>query len=461
MRVHPLTKQALDLFHEGTLAFAKAERIGFRFDIEQATKQHTKLTKKIQILEKKLYASDFFREWQRSSKSQININSNPQLASFLYKVKKIKPEKETKTKKGSTDEKALQALKIPALDILLQIRKLKKLRDTYLGGFMTEQVDGVIHPSFDLSFVTTYRSSSSNPNFQNIPKRDKEALFITRSCLYPREGNLLMEVDFSQLEVSIAACYHKDPTMLDYLRHQGDMHKDVAIQTFFIRDFDHKKIKGHDTLRKAAKNGFVFPQFYGDYYKPCAKALACTWGMLPTKGRWKPKQGILVQEDLYLSDLLMKNKIHSLDEFTEHIKQIESHFWNKRFPVYRDWKEDHWTKYQSNGYVDLLTGFRCQGIMGKNDAINYPVQGAAFHCLLWSFIRITDILEQSGMKSRIIGQIHDAIIFDIFPPELEKVKKIATKVMTVDLPKAWKWIIVPLRVEFDVGEVDKSWAFLT
>ena len=180
-------------------------------------------------------------------------------------------------------------------------------------------------------------------NFQNIPIRDKDAMMITRNCLYPREGNLLLQADYSQLEVGIAACYHKDPTMLTYLRDDKDMHKDIAIQTFFLKNFD-KTIPGHNYLRKAAKNGFVFPQFYGDYFKPCAKALVCTWGGLSSKGRWKEGQGIELKDGVHLAEHLIANKLHSLNDFEEHIRKIEEHFWNKRFPVYRDWKETHWKK---------------------------------------------------------------------------------------------------------------------
>ena len=98
--------------------------------------------------------------------------------------------------------------------------------------------------------------------------------------------------------------------------------------------------------------------------------------------------------------------------------------------------------------------------MSKNDAINYPVQGAAFHCLLWSFIEISRILEERNMNSKLICQIHDAVILDVVPNELEDVKKLVQQVMCVDLKKHWDWIIVPLRVEFDIGEVNKSWAYL-
>lgn len=457
MKMHPKTRQAYELLHDATLALADIERHGIHFDEQYANKQYHRLSKKIEVLEKKLKSSTFYKEWQMSSKNPVNINSNPQLRHFLYKVKGYTPASTTKKSgEGSTSEDALEALKIPELDILLKIRKLKKLRDTYLGSFTTEQSNGIIHPFFNLHNVITFRSSSSKPNFQNIPKREETAMTITRRCLIPSKGNLLLEGDYGQLEVRIAACYNQDPKLIDDIVH-GDMHADMASEIFFIKNLDKDNIKGHSTLRKAAKNGFIFPEFYGDYFGRCAVILAHEWGKLPEKGRWGKNKGIEIVDGLYLSDHLRSNGIKDFDDFKDHIEKIENDFWNKRYPVYRDWKESLWSNYQEKGYIDLKTGFRCQGVMDKNNAINYPVQGAAFHCLLWSLIRIHSLLNKQGFKTKIIGQIHDAIIFDVYPPELEDVKKLATDVMTRQLPDNWDWITVPLEVEFDEGKINESW----
>lgn len=458
MEMHPKTREAYELMHDGTLALAKAERQGIRFSEEYALKTKEQLTKKIEILEKKLKNTKFYKDWQKSTRSSVNFNSDAQLREFLYNTKGITPTKETKKGLGSTDEETLASLNIPALNILLKIRKLKKIRDTYLESFLRESVDGYIHPNFNLNFVKTFRSSSSDPNFQNIPNRDKQARVITRKCLFPRPGNQWMELDFSSLEVRIAAAYHKDPTMLKYLREDHDMHGDLAIQIYKVGDFDKSK-PGHNTLRKAAKNGFVFAQFYGDWYKKCAHGLACTWGKLP-EGKWKKGQGIEVEPGLPLADHLISNGFTSLTKFEKHIERIENHFWNKRFPVYRDWKENIWDHYQKNGYVDLYTGFRCNHVTDKNKVINAPIQGAAFHCLLWSLIRIDFLLRQKGYQTRVIGQIHDAIDLDVYPPERDDVIRLARHVMCVELPQNWKWINVPLEIEADVAEPDQSFAEL-
>jgi DNA polymerase-1 len=457
MNIHPKTKYAYDLFHAGTLALSRAEQQGIRIDTEYCEKKKAHLTRKINRMEGIFKNTNFYRHWEHSM-GKVNINSNSQLSVYLYKIKKLKPAYTTTSGQGSTDEEALLQLNIPELNDLLQIRKLKKVRDTYLDAFVREQVNGYIHPSFNLHLVKTFRSSSDRPNFQNIPKRDKEAMQITRKALFPRPGHQLMEVDFSGIEVRIAVSYHKDPQMIKYITDPTtDMHGDMAKEIFIIDNFD-KSIPEYKVLRQAAKNGFVFPQFYGDYYKNCARNMACNWGKLP-EGKWKSGQGIDLP-DGKLSDHFISKKIKSFDDFSEHVKEIEKHFWNVRFNVYRKWKEQWWRDYQKTGYIDMHTGFRCYGIMSRNDVTNYPVQGAAFHCLLWSLVTLDKRIRENNWDTRIIGQIHDSIVLDVNPNELEDIAKMVKKVTCTDLPIHWNWINVPLEIEADICEVDASWAEL-
>ena len=96
-------------------------------------------------------------------------------------------------------------------------------------------------------------------------------------------------------------------------------------------------------------------------------------------------------------------------------EKFEDDFWNRRFKVYNRWKDKWWEGYQKNGYVSMYTGFRCSGIMRRNECINIPIQGSAFHCLLWSFIQVDKISREQNWKSRLIGQIHDAMVLDVHP----------------------------------------------
>lgn len=461
----PTTQEAYKLLHLGTLAFANAEQQGVRVDVEYIHQKQEELDGMIRDEMAKLRGTKFYREWRDSQDTSPNINSGPQLRDFLYKVKKYEPAKYTKTgkkevkekghsMKGSVDEEALRELEIPALDIILRIRKLQKVRDTYLEQLLVEEVGGYVHPFFNLHTARTFRSSADKPNLQNIPKRDEEAMKIVRNAIYPRPGHQLLEIDYGALEVAIAACYHEDPTMLEYLHTGGDFHGDVCQQIFFLDKLNRSR-DDEDYLRKATKNSFTFPQFYGDYYKNNAKDF-CKWVQLSRK-RWKTGQGI----DFHgtsISDHFISCGIKSFDHLVKHIEDIEHDFWTNRFPVYRQWKDDWWEQYKVSGYVDMFTGFRCRGFMDKNDTINYPIQGSAFHCLLWSFIELDRLLYFQGWDTRLIGQIHDSLLLDAHPDEVNKLLPIIRRITCEDLPKQWPWIIVPLEIDAEIAPIDGSWA---
>lgn len=446
--------QAYKLFHEGTLALAEIERQGMVIDYAYIANKKKEIDNQVTDLENEFYGTKFYKDWKKAVKTIINIYSHTQLSKYLYETKRIKIKKQTNTGKGATDEEALSVLNIPELDILSRIMKLKKIRDTYLDSFEREQVNGVMHPFFNLNLVRSYRSSSSNPNFQNIPRRDKESMNICRQAIYPRKGNQLVEFDFKQLEVRIAACYTKDEKLIYDILH-GDMHRDMAIEIFKLNKYNENDAS-HKILRNATKNGFIFPEFYGDYYKNCAVNLACNWGKLPKETKWKKGQGIEF-ENKHLADHLIAKGFNDIEDFTEHIHDIEDVFWLKRYKKYSMWKTKQWKNYQDNGIIETFTGFMYQGVMRKNDALNYPFQGSAFHCLLWSLIEINKAKKSENWNSAIIGQIHDSIVMDIDPDELKHVVEVVRCIMCHDIRKVWDWIIIPLDIDIEVCQVNKSW----
>ncbi len=449
------TRDAYRLLHDGILALYEAEYHGLRIDMNYIKKEKKEIANKIIKLEKKIYNSAFYKDWKDKTGKEPNIYSPQQLGNYLYKIKKVKIKKETLNGEGSTDKETLRLLNIPELETLLEIKKLKKINKTYFGQYEKEQVDGIVHPFYNLHNVITYRSSSSNPNFQNVHKRDKEAMKMTRMAIKPRPGHQFLELDYSQLEVRIGACYSKDQKLIEDIIH-GDMHRDVAMELFHLKNYD-KTIVGHTTLRQAAKNGFVFPQFYGDYYESCAENLAQNWCKLP-KGRFKNGQGIEIEKGLTIADHLIANGIKSYKTFVEQVKKVEDSFWFYRYKDHTRWKQKIWNEYQDFGWVESKTGFTFQGVMKRNDVINYPVQSAAFHCLLWSLIEGSKALKREKMDTVIVGQIHDAIVFDVNPKELDRVIKIMRCIMCNDVRQHWPWIIVPLEIGAELCPVDGSWA---
>jgi len=453
MQVNPNTQQAYQLLHNGTLAFSRAELNGLRIDMEYCESKKAFLTRKINKLEKDFKVTKFHTDWIKSINKKLNIYSNKQLGDYLYKVKGLKIVGFTKSGGAATDEEALSRFNIPEVNILIKIRKLKKIRDTYLEAFTREQVGGFLHPNFNLHLVLSYRSSSDKPNFQNNPKRDKEAKKIIRRSLFAREGHLLLEADYSSVEFRVAGCYYNDPTMLKYIRNNTDIHGDIAARVFLINNFNKKE---HGYFRSAAKNGFVFPELYGSWYKRCAINLACEWGGLLEKETWRKGQGKLI-DGIPLADHFRAHKITNIQKYTEHIRTVEEYFWQDVFNTGKTYQSKLWRAYQKNGFIDSKTGFRYNGQMSLNQVLNYPIQGAAFHCLLWSFIEMDKQLRLLNMDTRIVGQIHDAIIFDVHPDELKDLKVLIEKVTCHNLLEAFPWINVPLEIEIEQGQVDESW----
>ena len=102
----------------------------------------------------------------------------------------------------------------------------------------------------------------------------------------------------------------------------------------------------------------------------------------------------------------------------------------------------------------MMSGFICKGAFTRNQVFNTPIQGPAFHILLWCLIRIVKIFKERKMKSKVIGEIHDAVLIDAHKKEYNAVLEIMQQVMTVDVRKAWDWIIIPLQIEIEASDVN-------
>jgi DNA polymerase I-like protein with 3'-5' exonuclease and polymerase domains len=461
-------RSAYQLLHQGQLALARVERAGIRIDIKSYERQIEEINKKKKVLLDEFEQSDLAKKWNEAFGLKTNYLSGHQLSTILYKIYKFKPPKTTSKEQGSTDEAALRSLAITELESLIAIRKYEKIISTYLQSYLVHSSDGFIHPEFSLHTVATFRSSSSNPNLQNVPARDEEAKEICRSGLFARHDHLLLEVDFSGVEVCAAATYHKDPEMLRYLHDpKSDMHGDQAYLLFLLKRFDNiikgSGLKGDANLyrlRQASKNGFVFPQFYGDYYKNCAVNLACNWGKLP-EGSWTKDQGVPLPGNLTLGAHLIANGIDSIEKYAEHVRKVEEDFWTRRFKVYNQWRKNWHTSYQKNGFFEMKTGFRCSNIMDRNQCINYPVQGVAFHWLLKTLIETDKKMIEEHWDSRIVGEVHDSMIMDVHPDELKTVAATIRQIACVDLKKYFPWINVPINIEIKISQVNGPWSKMT
>ncbi len=288
-------------------------------------------------------------------------------------------------------------------------------------------------------------NSSSLPNFQNIPVRDPEAKRYTRSGFFPSPGNILFDWDYKALEVRICACISEDPVLIDYVEKNFDMHLQEASNIFKLGES-----RVSDDLRHFGKNGFVFPEIYGSWYENCAKNIwkACNDLQLKTKDG----QDIF---DHMLSVGLINNR-EDLGSFILHLEVVEADFWD-RFKFVKKWQNKVVADYIKKGYLELATGFRCYGYMGKKELCNYPIQGPAFHCMLYSLIRLNDFLFDKDLKAKIIAHIHDNLIFDTPAKEKRILYNESIKIATKEIREDWRWIIVPLALDFSETDVNSSW----
>jgi len=434
--------KANNLFLTGAKSFADIELRGIGMDSDYYVKKDVVLQRRINHFRDKVLQTDEVKKYVAVVGSPFNLNSDPQLKKLLYKVHTYKPTKVTDKGNSSVDQEVLKQIGTPFTEDMLSYKHYYSLRNTFLG-FMREDVNGFMHPNFNLNINAGFRSSSSNPNYQNIPIRDAEGRELTRSGIIPRPGRQILGADYGGIEVKVSACNHKDPNMIRYIEDpSSDMHRDQAMELFFLTEDEMT-----NPIRHLGKNDFVFPQFYGDYYARNAKAL------------WMDMEGMKTADGTLLRQHLRRHGVSTYRQFENHVKEVERKFWEEKFPVYAKWKEKIWRKYQKTGYVDLLTGFRCGGLMSKNEVLNRPIQGPAFHCLLWSLNHMEDHLREGKFESIIIGQIHDEMVLDLVPDERGDVCALLRRVMCEDIREEWKWINVPLEVEMDITGVDESWYY--
>ena len=458
----PYTPEAYQLLQDGAIALAKAEHVGMRVDERYLDSALESTASEIKEAQAAIKESRVTRKWRSRFRQKTNFNSAEQLGKVLFEDMGFDCPEKTETGRYKTDEETLAKIDHPFIKKYLRIKKIQKGRQ-FLKGIKEETCEGLLHPVFNLHIPKTYRSSSDSPNFQNIPVRDEWMKKLVRKAIRARKGRRLVEIDYAGIEVRGAYCYHRDPTMKKYLLDPSkDMHRDMASDCFKIKPKDPAwwKTKDGKQVRYTGKNGFVFPEFYGSWWKEVSSNL---WSMAEQL-KLVVEGGESVRE--HLESLGIKRlglpKPGERDprsgSFAEHIKKVERHFWEKRFPVYDQWRKDWYSEYLDKGWFLTKTGFICQGFMARNDVINYPVQGSSFHCLLKAFIwLVNEELRKARMKAQVVGHIHDSIVGDVPDEELQDYIELCRELMTNRLREFWKWIIIPLEIEVEVTPVGGSW----
>ena len=353
------------------------------------------------------------------SGTEFNINSPKQLSVILFERLKLPVIKKTKTG-YSTNADVLNTLapQHKAVSFILKYRELEKLKNTYIDKlpFLVNSKTNRIHTSFHQTVTSTGRLSSSEPNLQNIPVRTEMGREI-RKAFIAEEGFILLSADYSQVELRILAHLSQDESLLNAFKNDEDIHAHTASGIFGI---DQNIIS--EQMRRMAK---VIN--FGIIYGMSSYGLARNLGV----GREEAE------------------------------KYINNYFF--RYQGVKKYIEREKEEARKKGYVVTLLNRRryLEGINSKDKnirefneriAINAPIQGSAADLIKLAMIKIDESFKKERFKSRLLLQIHDELIFEIYQTELEKAKSIIKEIMEHSLE-----LSVPIKVNLKTGN---NWAEL-
>ncbi|MCP4154273.1 MAG: DNA polymerase I [bacterium] len=383
------------------------EYSGVRVDTEFLNKAARAFEEKITAIEKEIHDIAGFR---------FNINSSQQLGELLFEKMSLPVKKRTKkTKSFSTDNEVLSELKsFPIVEKVIEYRSYRKLLSTYLEGIL-ETVDdsGRVHSSFNQTVTATGRLSSSNPNLQNIPVGETGGVNV-RDAFVADEGRLLLAADYSQVELRVMAHFSADPNLVEAFANDFDIHQHTA-DTVFQKDL----FLSPKELRKRAKV-INFSVLYGSGAHSLSKELGVSH---------KEAQQFI---DMYFEKYVgVKAFMEDVIARTEEVPEVRTILDRRR------------------SIPEIQSSNRNVKENGKRMAINSIIQGSAADIIKVAMINIHRKMEEAGMSSRMIMQVHDELVFEYLPEEEDGLFKIVKSEMENALT-----LKVPLKVVLKKG---KTW----
>lgn len=387
---------------------AAMEYEGVRIDEKALAKMSEDLRQESERVEREIF---------KIAGAEFNIGSPKQLGEILFDKLKLSGGKIKKTKTGqyATGEEVLVKLagEHAIIKKILDYREYEKLRSTYVDALpkMVSKRDGRIHTDYRQAVAATGRLSSNNPNLQNIPIRTEKGRQI-RKAFVPRDENyLFMSADYSQIELRIAASFAKDETMIDAFKHKRDIHTTTAAKVFKVPI---EKVTP-DMRRRAKEVNF------GILYGSTAFGLS---------------------QNLNITR-------------TEAAEIIESYF--KEFPAIKRYMDNSILQARETEFVETILGRRryLRDINSRNittrgfaerNAINAPIQGSAADIIKIAMVNIQRWLLKEKLRTKMIMQVHDELVFDLHKEEEKTVRENVAKLMQYAVH-----LEVPMEVEIGVG----------
>ncbi|MBQ1929049.1 MAG: DNA polymerase I, partial [Bacteroidales bacterium] len=369
---------------------ANMEYTGVKIDTSNLNSYSKELGTVLDSIEKQAY---------ELSGEAINLSSPKQVGALLYEKLKLNP-KVKKSAKGSypTDEETLTGLldAHPIVGKILEYRGIKKLISTYTDALpqLINNKTGKIHTTYNQSLTATGRLSSTNPNLQNIPIRTQKGREIRKSFIPSTANGYIVSADYSQIELRLMAHLSQDPHLVDAFNRNMDIHTATAAKVFKVDEMD--VTKEQRSRAKVANFGII--------YGISAFGLSQRLGMSRTDS-----------------------------------KQLIDEYFNN-YPKVKEYMNNMIQKAREEGYVETIYGrkrflpdinSRNAAVRSYNErnAINAPLQGSAADIIKVAMINIYKRLNAEGLKSKMVLQVHDELIFDVTEQEVEQICNIVTQEM--------------------------------
>ena len=416
-RLKPLLKSDLVKFHQLNLyknieipllkTLALMETEGINLDVNFLKNLSKKTTEELNEITKKIF---------ELSDEEFNISSPKQLGEILFEKMKIsdKPKK-TKTGQYSTSEEVLTELasKNDIVKLVLEYRSISKLLNTYIDSLPKQlhKSTNRIHTEYVQTVASTGRLSSINPNLQNIPIRTSRGKQIRKAFIAKNKDHFLMAADYSQIELRIIASLSEEENMINAFKNKEDIHSSTAAAVFNVPI--NKVTKEQRSNAKVVNFGIIY--------------------------------GVSAFGLSNQTNLNRKESKELIEKYFEKYPKLK-YYMNNQISFARD-----------NGFVETILGRRryLKDINSQNsivrgaaerNAINAPIQGSAADIIKIAMINIQNKLSSGNYSSKMLLQVHDELVFDVFKPELNEIINLTRN----EMEQAYK-INVPLTVDINYG----------
>ncbi|MFN4226947.1 MAG: DNA polymerase I [Candidatus Ratteibacteria bacterium] len=389
------------------------ETAGIKVDIEYLKQLNEKFNKEIEEIVNKIYSL---------SGEVFNLNSPSQVGEILFEKLKLPVIKKTKTT-YATDIYVLKELSSlhPLPKYILEYREIHKIKSTYIEGLLNfiNKKTGRIHPNYSQISTSTGRLTCSNPNLQNLPVKTQKGGSV-RKAFCAEGNNFLISFDYSQIELRVLAHFSEDPVLIDAFEKDKDIHSETA-DLILVSDSLFSPLNFYE-LTKEEKRKIAKTINFGIIYGMSPYGLSQELGI-------SVEESSIFIEKYFEKFKKVKQYIENIVKKTEEIGYVETLLKRRRY------------------IPELKSSNKNEREFGKRVAINMPIQGTASEIIKVAMNRIYQVFKNENLKSKLVLQIHDELLFEVLPDEENKVIKIVKEIMENSIT-----LKVPIKVNIRKGK---------